>query len=300
MTCKRLCLFVVGVSSFLMAGCDSTRLSQFGTFAAAGIAYVTAFHTFTADAGSAYIATDSATLIVARNQLSAEQLNASKIAFRSNAVRQDKQSKEYITNLQKLDVHASLLGAYFAAIIQLTDGKASDSTVTSVNSLADAINAFNPEIENVKFGDKNVKDYLGSIVPLVVDHFAVKRLNEDLNRNAKIIDRALSLQDAAVAAISDQMKSALAASLEVRESTDVLNPYLTPGQLPDTWPSSRERFIRADVTLASADSAKAAISSLHQAFRDLLANKSAAVDFGTVLSDIGQMAGYAAAVKANH
>jgi hypothetical protein len=54
-----------------LVGCDTERLSQFSSFAAAGSQYVQNFHQLTAQAGSAMIASDSATLIVARTQAGA-------------------------------------------------------------------------------------------------------------------------------------------------------------------------------------------------------------------------------------
>jgi hypothetical protein len=60
----------------------------------------------------------------------------------------------------------------------------------------------------------------------VVTHFEVKALDEQLHKAAPAIDQALALQEAAVTVIAEQMKAALGASLEVRESTDVVDPTM--------------------------------------------------------------------------
>jgi hypothetical protein len=281
----------------LLSGCDSDRLTQFGAFASAGTAYVTTFHTFTADVGSAYISADSATLMVARTQAGAG-VTANAGVFRKNVADEDIALKDYLANLKKLDEHAALLGAYFAAITQLTNGKASSSTVTSIDGLADSINKFNPEIEKASFGGKNVKDYIGIVTPLVVDHFEVKALNEELIKSAPVIDKALALQEAAVAALSDQIKSSLAASLQVREAKDVLDPYVAAGALPSSWSASREAYVRQNLILDSADSAKSAVTSLHKAFSELVSNKAAKIDFSALTTAIGKMAGFVIAAKA--
>jgi hypothetical protein len=297
MTRRKLPIALALVICTLLSGCDSDRLAQFGAFASAGTAYVTTFHTFTADVGSAYISADSATLMVARTQAGAG-VTANAGVFRKNVADEDIALKDYLANLKKLDEHAALLGAYFAAVTQLTNGKASSSTVTSIDGLVDSINKFNPEIEKASFGGKNVKDYIGIVAPLVVDHFEVKALNEELIKAAPVIDKALSLQEAAVAALSDQMKSSLAASLQVREAKDVLDPYVAAGALPSSWSASREAYIRQNLILDSADSAKSAVTSLHKAFNELVSNKAAKIDFSALMTEIGKMAGFVIAAKA--
>lgn len=294
---KKPVLAMVLIASMALSGCDTTRLSQFGSFAAAGTAYVTTFQTFTADAGSAFISADSATLIVARNQ-AGNQISTNAAFYEKNIAADDVTLQQYLANLQKLNAHAALLGAYFAAITQLTNGKASAATVTDLDSLVDSINTFNPEIEKASFAGKNVKDYLGAVTNLVVAHFEVKALDAQLAKAAPVIDKALSLQEAAVKAIGAQMKDSLAASLQVQESTNVLTPYVTAGPLPTSWAANREAYLRENLNLQSADSAETAITSLHKAFTELVTNKQPTINFASLMSDIGKMAGYAADVKA--
>ncbi|HEX2919107.1 MAG TPA: hypothetical protein VHN81_11325 [Edaphobacter sp.] len=281
----------------VMPGCDTDRLAQFGTFAAAGSAYVTAFHSFTQQAGVAFIGADSATLITARQMAGASGVSANAAAFRQKVSTADTQMKTYLDNLQKLDRHADLLGSYFSAITALTDGKGSSSTVTAVKGLVDSINQFNPEIEKLSFGGKNVKDFLAPVTELVVAHFAVKALDEELKKSAPAIQRALALQQAAVSALGEQLKASLGASLEVQESKDVIGPYVANAPLPDAWPAARLAYLQASLDLQTADSAKAAIGKLQSAFTDLTTNTHAQIDFRSLIDAIGKMAGYASAAK---
>ena len=287
------------LTMLFLVGCDTDRLAQFGSFAAAGTAYVTTFQTFTAGAGSAFIAADSATFVKARTNQDDAHLVANAKVLRAALAEDDKTLKAYLSNLQKLNAHANLLGAYFAAMTQLTNGKASAATVTSMNSLLDSINTFNPEIEKASFAGKNVKDFLGVATQLVVTHYEVKELDEQLKKSAPVIDRALTLQQAAVEAISAQLSDSLSASLQLQESANVLDPYVTPGPLPSAWIASREAYIRQNVMLQSADGADAAIKSLHTAFTQLATDKSSTINFAKLYSDIGTMAGYAAAAQAS-
>lgn len=297
MKLRRTYLVLALVFCAALPGCDTDRLAQFGTFAAAGSAYVTAFHSFTQQAGVAFIGADSATLITERKMAGESGVASNAATFRQKVSTADTQMKTYLDNLQKLDHHADLLGSYFSAITALTDGKSSSSTVTAVKGLVDSINQFNPEIEKLSFGGKNVKDFLAPVTELVVAHFAVKALDEELKRSAPAIQRALALQQAAVSALGEQMKASLGASLQVQESKDVIGPYVANAPLPDTWPAARLAYLQASLDLQTADSAKAAVGKLQSAFTDLTTNTHAQIDFRSLVDAIGKMAGYASAAK---
>lgn len=278
-------------------GCDHERAAQFGTFAAAGTAYVTTFHGFTDEAGRAFIAADSASLLTAR-LLAGGQVAAHRQEFVRDLTASDAQMQQYLRNLQRLDAHASLLGAYFAALTRLTDGKASNATVASLDGLVDALSAFNPQIETVSFGGHGVKGFMHPAAELIIAHYQVKMLNRELQRSAPVIDRALALQQAAVEALGAQMQASQGASLAGEEEAAVVEPYVTAGPLRPDWTVNRNAYLRRQAALAGVVSASAAITELHQAFRDLVAGKGSSVDFPALLAAIGKMAGYTARASA--
>jgi hypothetical protein len=288
-------LLVIAVLFSALSGCDSERLTQFSSFATAGSQYVQNFHQLTAQAGSAMIASDSAVLIVART-LAGPALEDHKPEFTSNVQKDDQAIEDYLLTLQQLDAHATLLGSYFAAITQLTNGSATTKVVTSADSLLDSINAFNPQIEKAKVGGQPIKSFIQPTSTLIVDHFEVKALDDQLKKAAPAIDEALSLQEAAVDALTAQIKASQGVSLQVRESTDVINPYVAPGSLPAGWATNRESFLRDEVTINGLSSAKSAISQLHTAFRQLVQDKKSSLDLTTLMSDIEKMSGYVSAV----
>ena len=219
--------------------------------------------------------------------------------LRASLVQDDQTLKEYLANLQKLDAHAKLLGEYFASITSLTNGKASAATVTSLDALVDSINTFNPQIEKASFAGKNVKDFLAPVTQLAVAHYEVKALDKQLEHAAPVIDKALSLQQAAVEALTAQLSDSLSASLQLQESSKVLDPYLKPGALPSNWAAEREAYLRQDVTLQTANCADEAIKSLHKAFTQLTTDKNSKIDFRKLLTDIGTMAGFTAAANSS-
>lgn len=289
-------------SSFLLTfcvvlfGCDSQRLGQFSSFAAAGTLYVQTFHQLTAEAGTAMIASDSTTLITARS-LAGSALATHTAQFRSDVQKNDQQLEEYLTTLQKLDAHATLLGSYFGAITQLTNGSADTKVATAADSFLDSINTFNPEIEKATIGNQPIKNFIQPAATLIVDHFEVKALNEQLKKAAPTIDQALTLQEAAVDALTAQIKSSQSASMEARENTDVIDPYATSGNLAANWQSNRDSFLHDAVTINGLTSAKAAISQLHVTFRQLVQDKHASPNIAALIADIEKVSGYISAVK---
>lgn len=284
------------VVSLLLTGCDRDRLNQFATFAAAGSAYVATFHSFVAETGDAMVASDSATLVTAR-AMAGDAVASDKATYRKEVMADDQMLRQYLVDLGRVDRQATLLGKYFEAITELTNGKAQKAAVTSADGLVDAINGLNPEVEKARFGGKSVKDYLGPTTTLVVAHFEVRGLNRDLQKAAPVIDQALSLQEAAVAALTDQMRDSLKASLEVRETTDVIGPYVAKGPLPGDWAEKRAAYVRATVALESAENAKKSVTALHEAFRKLVADKSSTVELKSLLDAISGMSDYATTVR---
>jgi hypothetical protein len=291
----------IAVTSVLLAltffsGCDTQRLSQFSAFALAGSQYVVAFHQLTAQAGSAMIGIDSVVLIAAHRQVISDlKNNPSK--YESEVVSHDQQLQAYLSNLQLLDEHATQLGSYFDAISKLTDGKAASGTSAAATDLLNSIESLSPNVAKAKFLGKSVQDYATAGTPVVVAHFEVKALDDQLNKAAPVIETALSLQEAAVAAIGSQLKASLGDTLEANETNQIVNPYLQATDLPANWSSNREAFLRTKVTLSNLDSAQAAITQLHITFKELVENKNASVDLTTLLNDISKMAGYTSSLE---
>lgn len=287
-----------------VSGCDSSRLSQFSTFASAGSTYVQSLHILVQQAGSTMIAADSATFFASRQRAVTDPTGAAvtwdpqKDQNEQAISNEDKALRQYLANLQIIDHHATVLGSYFNVITEFTNGNQAKSTVTAADNLVDSLNKLDPAIEEAKFANVTVKQFIQPVVTLVVDHFAVRALEEDLNRNAKTIDQALNLQQAAVTAIGAQISASTSATLEVQEQTDIILPYAGSGQLSEAdWNSKRLAFLETQATLQNLSSANKAITDLRKDFQELVQNKNAAIDFNTLMNDINSMAGYIAAVE---
>ena len=174
----------------LLSGCDSQRLSQFSAFATAGSLYVTTFHQVITQAGSAMIAADSATLITARIDADGN-VQANPAKYRQDVVADDQLLQANLATLQLIDEHATLLGSYFNAISNLTNGKAATGVSTAATDLLNSISDFNPKIANAQIGGQTVQSLVQPATSLVVTHFEVKALDDQLAKAAPIIGSAL-------------------------------------------------------------------------------------------------------------
>lgn len=288
--------FLVG-SALALCGCDQERLDQYSAFATAGSLYVAGFHQLTTQAGSAMIAVDSVVFIQEHSNVASDLGKHPKV-YSDKLTQHDKLLQQHLAVLRLLDAHATLLGSYFSAIAKLTDGKTATATSAGATDLLKAIDGMDNDISKCTLGGKTVSEYVTVGTSFVVAHFQVKALDDQLQRSAPIIERALELQEAAVAALSQEIKSSLGDALAAKEVSDVINPYLNPHELPANWNTNREAYLRASVTLTTADSAQTAINQLHNSFKQLVENKTGPVDLQTLVKDVTDMAAYANAADA--
>ena len=288
--------FLVG-SALALCGCDQERLDQYSTFATAGSLYVASFHQLTTQAGSAMIAVDSVVFIQEHSNVASDLAKHPKV-YSDKLTQHDKLLLQHLAVLKLLDAHATLLGSYFNAIAKLTDGKTATATSAGATDLLKAIDGMDNDISKCTLGGKTVSEYVTVGTSFVVAHFQVKALDDQLQSSAPIIERALELQEAAVAALSQEIKSSLGDALSAKEMSDVINPYLNPHDLPANWNTNREAYLRASMTLTTADSAQTAIKQLHNSFKQLVENKTGPVDLQTLVKGVTDMAAYANAADA--
>lgn len=289
-------IFLV-LSALALCGCDQERLDQYSAFATAGSLYVASFHQLTTQAGSAMIAVDSVVFIQEHSNVASDLSKHPKV-YSDKLTQHDKLLQQHLAVLRLLDAHATLLGSYFSAIAKLTDGKTATATSAGATDLLKAIDGMDDDISKCTLGGKTVSEYVTVGTAFVVAHFQVKALDDQLQRSAPIIERALELQEAAVAALSQEIKASLGDALAAKEISDVINPYLNPHDLPANWNTNREAYLRASATLNTVDCARTAINQLHNSFKQLVENKTGPVDLQTLVKGVTDMAAYANAADA--
>jgi hypothetical protein len=207
--------------------------------------------------------------------------------------------QESLATLQLIDEHATQLGSYFDAITNLTNGKAASGTAAGATDLLNSISALNPKVGSAKFLGQPVQSLVTTGTDYVVARFGVRALDDQLNKAKPVIETALSLQEAAVAAIGNQLQVNLKDALAATETNEVIGPFLKPAPLPDNWNTNREAFLRAKITITNLNSAQAAIKQLHVSFKQLVENKRTSIDLTTLLNDVSKMASYVSSAESS-
>ncbi|NTU94368.1 MAG: hypothetical protein HGA56_10180, partial [Chlorobiaceae bacterium] len=131
----------------------------------------------------------------------------------------------------------------------------------------------------------------------VVAAFRQKALEEELRSNGPTIERELELQQAALQAISGQMRADIAASAGIQEYALVMKPYDANLPIPENWKISRRQLFETNRTIESIDAAAAAAGKLRKSFRALAEGTLTVSDLDDLLHDIDAIGGLLAHQK---
>jgi hypothetical protein len=267
--------------SFALGGCATRRLTQFNTFAQAGITFTTASQTVITDAGNAVVNTDSALLIKARPDLTAEQRSAR--VNNANTL-----LKQRLQVLQLISAHGNVLQAYFTALASLSDPKATDSVGTAAQGVYDSFAKIDPALANAKIGGASISSFIPTVTAPIVATFKAHALNEELHKRSKDIANELALQEAAFSLIASEFRTD-AQELQNFHETDSINQFASSADLPDDWAAARLTLLSTPVTVASADAAAKAVAQLREAFTALVENQLDSDGFALLTSNISNI-----------
>jgi hypothetical protein len=280
---------ILTISLLPLAGCATARLTQFNTFAQAGITYVTASQTVITDAGNAAVNTDSALLVKFRPDLSPAQRTARVTAS-------DTLLKQRLHVLQLISAHGKVLQAYFQALASLSDPKATNSVGAAAQGVFDSFAKISPELKNAKIGSTSVSSFIPTVSAPFIATFKVHALDDELKARAEKIAEELALQKAAFSAIASEFKTD-AQELQQFQETDSINQFAASAALPANWATTRLPLLSTPVTIASADAASQAADQLSKAWTALVADKLDSNGFTLLMGDISNILTIAQAIR---
>jgi hypothetical protein len=276
------CLILLTIC-FLLSGCASAKTNQFSRFAELGCAYSEAVTGLTKEAGNVAIDADSAALIKARENIPLNERGKTIIA-------QDKLLRERIGLLRDLRRHTQLLRSYFQALAALARsdepsgiGAASEGVVKSLGKMSD-------RIKNAKVGALPVSEFTGPVAKITVAQFQRGALEKELRERAPIIERELDLQQAALQAMAEQMRTDLEVLQAREEALEVVDPFrATKDSLPSDWTKRRKELLNTHVCLDSVDAAAALARNLKLSFLALVENRLDLSDVEMMFGDINEI-----------
>ena len=268
---------------FLLSGCASAKINQFSRFAELGSAYSEAVTGLTKEAGNVAIDADSAALIKARELLTPTERG-------KTIIDHNKLLRERIGLLRDVRRHTQLLRSYFQALAALAKsdepsgiGAASEDVVKSLGKMSD-------RIKNAKVGALPVSEFIGPVVKITVAQFQSAALEKELRVRASIIERELDLQQAALQAMAEQMRTDLEVLQAREEALDVVDPFrATKDSLPSDWTKRRKELLNTHVSLDSVDAGVELARNLKLSFLALVENRLDSSDVEMLFGDINEI-----------
>ena len=268
---------------FLLSGCASVKINQFSRFAELGSVYSEAVTGLTKEAGNVAIDADSAALMKARENLTPKERG-------DTIIEHNKLLRERIGLLRDLRRHTQLLRSYFLALAALARsdepsgiGAASEDVVTSLGKMSD-------RIRQAKVGNLPVSEFTGAIAKITVAQFKSAALEKELRDRAPIIERELDLQQAALQAMAEQMRTDLEVLQAREEALDVVDPFrATKDSLPSDWTKRRKELLNTHISLDSADAGAALARNLKLSFLALVENRLDLSDVEILFGDINEI-----------
>jgi len=272
------------------SACATARTNHFRGFAEAGRTYAEATQVVFEEAGTLAINADSRLLERDREELS-EQKRRDLIQTHNRLMR------ERLQLLGDLQRHARLLSSYFAALAALAASDAPSSMGDVAEGLADSLGKLSPEIETAKVGDLEVSSFAGQITNIVVANFKLAALDAELQARASTIEKELELQEEALNAVAEQMRTDLEIDIGQREFTEVMQPYFEDRSLPRGWAGKRLGVLRDHLVISSLDAAAGAARSLRASFVSLVGGTLTTADLGDLISDLDRVITLIAGVR---
>jgi hypothetical protein len=246
-----------------LTGCASVRTNQFRAFSSAGVEYAKASRVLYREAGIAAIDADSAVLERTRETASATERQ-------QDLLERNKLLRERLALLNDLSRHAELLQSYFEVLAEMADSRAPAELRGAAEGIFRSLEQVSGRIRTAKVGSDPVSRFAGSIMEIGVARHRNRALDEELNSRKKAIEREIDLQEAALRAVREQMQTDLEAQLRMRESGEVVLPYVGTGSLPKTWHRNRREVLMAGDAIASLEAAQGAAARLKRAFAALV------------------------------
>jgi len=276
---------------FGATGCVTGRVSQFHHFAEAGKAYVEASQTVLEEAGTAAIDADSLIAMSGRDALKTAE------ARRNYILAGDQALHKRLMLLRAIGDHGKRLQCYFESLAELSDPQPTPALEAAAESAYDSVLQLSPAIKNGSLGGSSIQEKIPQATDVVVQSFALKALEDELQRRSKAIERELALQEAAFKAVSENLTTDLTVRLQLQETQDVIDPYAAAAKLPAGWVNRRQSILQARAAADGAQSLGEAAARLRANFVALVENRLSASDILKTMHSIHSVHDFKEAIQ---
>ncbi len=272
-----------------LSACATTqaRVAQFERFAIAGVQFSEAVPPVLDESFEAAVTTSSLVLEETRPGLD----EGGRLAAIEEA---DSLLSERLAILSDLKRHARVLRSYFVALQALAQTDAESTGLTDVTGgVMEALGEVSPRIAGASVGGMRVGDVLAPAVDIAVGQFQSSVLEAELRRNGSTIERELALQEAALEAVADAMRSDLGAQAAAQDRDRIHLPYARSGTLAPDWNGRRLESFRRRIRLTSVDATAQAAATLRSSFVALVEGRLGDALIGALVQDITEVVTFA-------
>lgn len=279
-------MIIPAASLLLLGGCAS-RVSQFKEFGEAGVKYADTMNKLLSASGELAIDRNSTFLINGRSELSGgDDGNRSKILKSGNEL-----MEERLHILNDIAEHNNLLKLYFKALAELAGSDAGTEITAGTAGIVKKLSELNPRISKATFGEAPIGSLVEPVTDLAVASFQQAALEKELKDHAKIIERELALQVAAIKAIEKNWEYDQKKMLEENRKIN-LKQFVQDYTLPEYWAENRKAILVANTSPAKLDkSASNAAGELEKAFKTLVTkgDKAKLENIPLIMSDLNKV-----------
>jgi len=266
-----------------LTGCATARVPQFQAFAAAGTAYTQAVTGLITQVGNSAVDANSVKLLQSRA--------LAPVAL-SDIQKQDQDMRDYLAQLNRIQLQTTLLGNYFQALAGLATSSAPESFATEVQSVATTLGGVTQEVRGTSIAQQTTQDeaaVAGSVGNLVVKEIQGKELQRELEARKETISQILQLQQTLLAVLGSQAEANARFTTAQTYNQQVVTPFLA-GQVnaatQSAWMSERLSVLSQPELVAQVKTAAQAALSLQQAWNKLLTNDLTAAEVQAITDDL--------------
>ncbi len=275
-----------------LTGCATARIPDFQAFATAGTTYTTAVSGLITEVGNTAVDANSVKLLQNRSlaPVSLTDFN-----------QQDKDMRNYLGELTRIQAQVTLLGDYFTALESLATSNAPQSFQTQVQGLATTLVGVTQDVKGTTIANASqISNAAGSVGGLVVKGIQGKELKKELEARKQTISDILQLHQALLATLSSQTEANARFTSAVGYDQQVIEPFIA-GQVQQAqqqgWMTERLNGLSKPLLAEQVTTAAEAARSLQQAWAKLLSNDLTAAEIQSITADLAPVIASLEALK---
>jgi len=283
---------LAALALLVLAGCSSQRIENAGRLADAGVAFADSVPAVIDESFVLAVTADSLTIAKARENLpQADRLETLKTSDDALTAR--------LAILLDLKHHAQLLRSYFIALGALAQSDAATGITGSTQNIVNRLSDLGLKIGDAQIGPAKVSDLIEPTVNFAVAAYQNIALRRELEERGHAIERELALQQAVLAALTDQMMADKALQIRVENRNPLVFEYAGDGALPRDWNARRIAAFRQTINLQSLDVAAKAADNLHQSWIAFVEDRLDDGSFLRLLKDVDELVAEAEKLRTN-